>query len=139
MDKSNKRPAGSGFIYPESKPVRRGVWDLYDTSSNNIGLFEVSFWLELDDSVDRIEASKALDELATFIRDNVNENIVVIEFGSRMIMGGYGSGQKAGIYYLNNKDLDEANEWFTYGYEIRLMRADAVTFMTLWQGHEGQS
>jgi hypothetical protein len=130
------RPAGSGVIAEGTPPIKRGLWNLYNNTNPHIGLFEVSYWIELDDNADLDERLPALDELACFIRDNVKENIVVIEFGHKMLMGGYGSGEKAGNYYLNNKDIADENQWFKQGYEIRLMYEDAVTFMALWKGHD---
>lgn len=132
------RPAGSGFILPSQTPIKRGMWNLYETTNPRIGVFEVSLWVELEDEVphDHSEIDLALKELATFIRDNIKENIVVLEFGHSLIMGGYGNGERAGRNFLKNGKRESDNSYFATGYEIRMMQADAVTFMALWQGHE---
>lgn len=130
------RPAGSGYLEPDAKPDKRGVWNLYENTNPSIGVFEVSFWIELDDGVDREDALK---ELATFIRDNVKSNVVIVEHSHRIAMGGYGSGEAAGRIFLSpqpkrKKDLGRDSR--IEGYEVRLMREDAVAFMTLWRGYE---
>lgn len=134
----NCRPAGSGCLEPNAKPDKRGVWNLYENTNPHIGVFEVSFWIELDDGVDREDALK---ELATFIRDNVKSNVIIVEHSHRILMGGYGSGEASGKNFLSpqpkrKKDLGRGS--LVDGYEVRLMREDAVAFMTLWQGYESK-
>ena len=133
------RPAGSGIILASQQPYKRGVWDLYETTNPRIGIFELSFWIELREGVDT-NYDVALDELATFIRDNIKENIVVIEHGHQLIMGGFGSGEAAGRVFLDKKRRKKTTRGYMVdGYEVRLMQGDAVTFLALWRGHEEQS
>ena len=126
------RPAGTGIIKAGTKPDKRGVWDLYETTNPRIGLFDVSLWIERNDDLSH-KNEDALKEIAIFVRDNIKENIIMLEFNHKRIMGGYGSGEKAGRTYLEG-DHDILD--FSEGYEIRLMHSDAVTFMTLWHGYE---
>lgn len=131
------RPVGSGLIHDSAKPIKRGVWDLYENTNPRIGIFEASFWLELDDDVHNIDRDKALEELATFIRDNIKSNIVVIEHSHHIMMGGYGSGEAAGRNFLKpqpSRKRDAVRDTIVEGFEIRLMHEDAVTFLALWQG-----
>jgi hypothetical protein len=133
------RPAGSGYLEPNAKPDKRGVWNLYENTSLRIGVFETSFWIELDDAVPSIEREPALDELATFIRDNVKANVVIVEHSHRIMMGGFGSGEAAGRDFLSPHPSSKKQRhrfMIIDGYEVRLMREDAVTFMSLWQGYE---
>lgn len=130
------RPAGSGIILASQQPYKRGVWDLYETTNPRIGIFELSFWIELREGVDT-NYDVALDELATFVRDNIKENIVVIEHGHQLIMGGFGSGEAAGRVFLDKKRRKKTTrDYMVDGYEVRLMQGDAVTFLALWRGHE---
>lgn len=138
ISKESQRPAGSGLIHDSAKPHRRGVWHLYENTNPRIGLFEASFWIELDDDVHNIDRDKALEELATFIRDNIKSNIVVIEHSHHIIMGGYGSGEAAGRNFLKpqpSRTKDAARDTIIEGFEVRLMHDDAVTFLALWQGY----
>ena len=135
------RPAGSGLIHDSTKPIKRGVWHLYENTKPRIGLFEASFWIELDNDVHNIDRDKALKELATFIRDNIKSNIVVIEHSHYIIMGGYGSGEAAGRNFLKpqpSRIRDSARDTIIEGFEIRMMHDDAVTFLALWQGYGKQ-
>ena len=134
------RPAGSGLIYDNAKPLRRGVWDLYDNTNPRIGVFEASYWIELAEGVE-CNIDVALEELATFIRDNIDANIVVIEHNHHIIMGGYGSGEAAGRNFLKpqpSRIRDAARDTIIEGFEIRMMHDDAVTFLALWQGYGKQ-
>lgn len=133
------RPAGSGYLEPNARPDKRGVWNLYENTNPRIGVFEVSFWIELDDNVHGIGREEALQELATFIRDNVKANIIIVEHSHRIMMGGYGSGEAAGRNFLSpqpKRKKDLSRDSLIDGYEVRLMRKDAVTFITLWRGYE---
>jgi hypothetical protein len=134
------RPAGSGLIHDSAKPLRRGVWDLYVTTNPRIGIFEASYWLELAEGVE-CNYDTALAELAEFIRDNIEANIVVIEHNHHIIMGGYGSGEAAGRNFLKPQPARKKNQQrdtMIDGFEIRLMHDDAVTFLALWQGYGKQ-
>jgi len=138
--KELQRPAGSGVLFANSKPLRRGVWDLYDNTNPRIGMFEASYWIELADGVE-CNYDTALAELAEFIRDNIKANIVVIEHNHHIIMGGYGSGEAAGRNFLKpqpSRKRDAARDTMIEGFEIRMMHDDAVTFLALWQGYGKQ-
>ena len=131
------RPAGSGFIHADAKPLRRGVWDLFENTNPRIGVFENSFWIELAEGVS-CNYDKALEELAVFIRDNVKANIVIVEHNHHIIMGGYGSGEAAGRNFLKPQPArkrDRVRDTMVDGFEIRMMYDDAVTFLALWQGY----
>jgi len=133
------RPAGSGYLEPDAIPDKRGVWNLYETTNPSIGVFEVSFWIELDDDVHGVDREEALKDLAIFIRDNIKSNVIIVEHSHRIAMGGYGSGEAAGRNFLNpqpNHKKDLRRDSLIDGYEVRLMRKDAVTFMALWRGYE---
>lgn len=133
------RPAGSGYLEPNAKPDKRGVWNLYENTNPRIGVFETSFWIELDEPVAEISREQALEELAIFIRDNVKSNIVIVEHNHRIAMGGYGSGEAAGRIFLSphpSHKKERERDTIVDGYEVRLMREDAVAFMTLWRGYE---
>jgi hypothetical protein len=131
------RPAGSGVIVKSQEPHKRGVWDLYETTNPRIGMFEVSYWLELQEGV-TTSYDEALKELAVFVRDNIKENIVVIEHGHQLVMGGFGSGEAAGRNFLNppKRRKSTRRDYMIEGYEVRLMWEDAVAFLALWRGHE---
>jgi hypothetical protein len=130
------RPVGTGIVLANQESHKRGVWDLYETTNPRIGIFEVSYWIELREGVD-INYDDALNELATFVRDNIKENIVVIEHGHQLVMGGFGSGEAAGRVFLDKKRKKQtARDYMIDGYEVRLMWEDAVTFLALWRGHE---
>lgn len=133
------RPAGSGYLEPNAKPDKRGVWNLYDNTNPSIGVFEVSYWIELDEPNNGINKQEALKELAIFIRNNVKSNIIIVEHAHRIAMGGCGSGEAAGKIFLSEHPSDKKDHTRDYivdGYEVRLMRNDAVAFLALWQGYE---
>lgn len=133
------RPAGSGIIKADSVPSRRGIWDLYVTSQPSIGMFDVAIWLEYSSEYspsDEVK-QKALDEIAAFIRDNVKNNVIMLEFSHKRIMGGFGSGEQAGRNFLERDDVSDLA--LTDGYELRLTNKDAVTFLALWQGFENSN
>lgn len=131
------RPAGTGIVLASQQPHKRGVWDLYENTNPRIGIFEVSYWIELQEGVDA-NYDVALDELAVFIRDNIKENIVVIEHGHQLVMGGFGSGEAAGKVFLDKKRRKKTTrDYMIDGYEVRLMWEDAVTFLALWRGLDG--
>jgi hypothetical protein len=133
------RPAGTGVILKSQNAHKRGVWDLYETTNPRIGVFETAYWIELQEGV-QVSYDDALAELAAFVRDNIKENIVVIEHGHQLVMGGFGSGEAAGRVFLNEqRGKQTARDYMIDGYEVRLMWEDAVTFLALWRGHEKQS
>jgi len=134
------RPAGSGVIYSSQEPIKRGVWDLYETTNPRIGMFEICYWIEVGENTKEYNKENALNELATFLRDNIKSNVVVVEHSHRILMGGFGSGEAAGRVYLNKRHRKSyGRDLITDGYEVRLMQEDAVTFLALWRGHEEQS
>lgn len=130
------RPVGSGGIYPNQEPIKRGVWDLYETTNPRIGSFEVCYWIEVGSK--EYNKENALNELAVFLRDNIKSNVVIVEHSHMIVMGGFGSGEAAGRVYLNKRHRKAYGRDKTIdGYEIRLMYDDAVTFMALWRGDDG--
>ncbi len=46
-DNEVDRGAGTGIIKKGAVPFRRGYWNVYETTTPYIGLFERSFWLEI--------------------------------------------------------------------------------------------
>ena len=141
------RGAGSGVIRAGSKPMERGVWDVYETTNPYIGLFDRCFWLEVrasKDYLDKKQREAALSELAAFFVDNIKDNIIFLDFSSKRIMGGVSI--NAGTSYFNQKNRSARSkrkdrfpdEFHTQGYELRMSEKDAVTFLTLWKGYEFQ-
>lgn len=147
--KVKRKTATGGMIRAGAKPMRRGVWDLYELTNNDIGGFEKSFWLEHTDEFyfphDQHEA--ALDELAVFFRDNIVDNIVFMEFTHTIIMGGVTDLQSTAGKCVH-RDYFQRKRWkkegvvekfprtpLISGYELRLSKRDAITFLTLWRGY----
>lgn len=143
------RPAGTGIVYAGSKPMVRGVWDLYETTNPGIGHFQRCFWLEYgsDDHPDDELKAATLMNLAKFFEGNIKDNLIILEFYDIRVMGGVSI--NAGTSYIREvkrKKMDAkrgvVDKWpdvpLLLGYELRFDHDDAVTFMTLWPGYDGK-
>ena len=148
----DNRGAGTGVILAGSKPFARGIWDVYETTNNHIGLFERSFWLQGNDKWPgnvgtRNILSEALDDFARFVDENFQDNLIMLEWTNIRVMGGIGSidgKQIAGSVYLEEKAKKAKGIVDAYedtprimGYELRVSERDAFTFLTLWKGYDG--
>lgn len=143
-DNVSDRGAGSGVIRAGSVPIRRGVWDLYETTHPLIGLFERCYWIELSNMEHYLsdkEREKALEELANFFKLNIKDNLIMLDYSHLRIMGGVSI--NAGESYLRDKKRKSqgikdkfADMPFNAGYELRFSERDAVTFLALWRGYE---
>lgn len=138
------RGAGTGVIPSGSAPMRRGIWDLYETTNPLIGLFERSFWIELNRDTEYLNKDvrdAALEELAHFFENNIKDNLIFLEHSNLRVMGGVSI--NAGTSYLRDKERKKRNiqdkyqdEYSVQGYELRMSYDDAVTFLSLWQGYK---
>jgi hypothetical protein len=143
------RGAGSGIIPAGAKPMKRGVWDVYETTHPFIGLFDRCFWIEFNDDhqYDSRLREEALEDLSYFFDENMKDNLIMLEFSNMRIMGGIAniSGKsRAGIVYREEKERNKKHKPkfpdtpLVYGYELRFCHEDAVTFATLWPGYEAK-
>ena len=141
------RGAGPGIVKRGSIPMKRGIWDLYETTHPFIGLFERCYWIEPAESTGYLsdkERDEALEEIAKFFELNIQDNMIMLECSNMRIMGGVSV--NAGTSYLNEKErkrrgLKDRHEDHpsVQGYELRFSQRDAVTFLSLWRGYERPS
>ena len=144
-DNTYTRSAGSGVIPAGTAPMRRGEWDLYETTNPSIGHFERCFWLEYRNDFPTADVTNAtLKNLAKFFEGNIKHNLIFLEFSNMRVMGGVSI--NAGTSYLRDVDRKKRNAKrgivdkfpdvpLTQGYELRFDTEDAVTFLTLWPGY----
>lgn len=145
-DNKYNRSAGTGVILTGTMPMRRGAWDLYETTNPSIGHFDRCFWLEFRNDHPTEEMKVAtLKNLAKFFEGNISDNLIMLEFTDIRIMGG--TSINAGTSYMRelqrkkrNKERGVVEKWpdvpVLLGYELRFNAPDAVTFLTLWPGYE---
>lgn len=143
QDNHSNRGAATGVIYSGSRPMKRGIWDLYETTNPLIGLFERSFWIELNSDTEHINDNirdAALNELAHFFENNIKDNLIFLELSTKRVMGGVSI--NAGTSYLRDQKRKKQkikdkyqDEYSVQGYELRMSYNDAVTFLALWQGY----
>lgn len=146
------RSAGTGVILAGSEPIKRGIWDIYETTNPLIGLFDRSFWIEFNFNnldVRKFKSNisvKSIEAFSHFVDKNFKDNLIFMEWSSIKVMGGVGSikgKQVAGKVYRREKKakeqgLGDQNYYpMVSGYELRTSQRDAVTFLTLWQGYDG--
>lgn len=141
------RGAGSGIIPAGAVPMKRGIWDLYETTNPLIGLFDRCFWIEVNETAkfQRNMYDDALEDLSYFFDKNMKHNLIMIEFSNTRIMGGVVNAQgkhNAGECYRQSKKRNEIRSpkfpdtTLILGYELRFDEEDAFTFLTLWPGYE---
>lgn len=145
------RAAGSGVILAGSKPMRRGKWNVYETTNPDIGHFDRCFWIECVDRYmhDNEWIENALEELSHFFDANFNDNLILLAYTHIRVMGGVTTldGKcQAGRVYRQEKERAKKKKpkWpdthLVTGYELRTCHADAVAFLTLWTGsYEGNN
>lgn len=141
------RGAGTGIIKKGAVPFQRGYWNVYETTTPYIGLFDRSLWLETSD-VNHDHNSElreaALEDLSYFFDDNMKDNLIMLDFSHIRVMGGVATinGEcRTGQSYREAKERNKRRKpkfpelHLTVGYELRLSERDAVTFLTLWKGY----
>lgn len=144
-DNIKPRGAGIGVIPAGTKPMKRGIWDMYETTNPYIGLFERCFWIEFnyESWPGRDLREAALDELATFFDQNIKDNIIVLEYAHIRVMGGVVNMTAGKAYFQEKKHRGKkkkfSDEYMASGYELRLSERDAITFATLWKGYEPEA